>query len=134
MSMISINTPVRKSGRFVALSCALLFAMGAGSASADQPFVFGGRAMDYMSNSQIKAAAQALIAAQLPAGLPQDQAVARLTRAGMTCKRSPASSRLNCFYWKTTESEWIIHVRLDDHGAVRRARVEHERIGVDPNY
>jgi hypothetical protein len=131
--MLAINARVGKPKRLLALSCALLFGAAAGSASADAPFVFGGRAMDYMSNAQIKAAAQGLIATQLPAGLPEAQAVARLTRAGMYCKRSPAAHRLTCAYWKTTESEWIIHVRLDGRGAVRRARVEHDRIGVDPN-
>lgn len=131
--MFSNNTPARKSIRLVALSGGLLFAMGTGSASADEPFVFGSRAMDYMNHAQIRTAAKAFIAAKLPAGLPQDQAVARLTGAGMTCKRLRAPDRLKCTYWRSFQGEWIIRVKLDDRGAVSAARVTHEHIGVDPN-
>lgn len=89
--------------------------------------------MHYKDNDEIRASAKAFIAARLPAGLSQAQAVARLSRADMNCERPTASSTMNCSHWTSFDDKWTIQVKLDDRGTVRTARVAHEHIGVDPN-
>lgn len=131
--MPAVNSPARKSKHLYFSSIALLFAVTAGCASsAERPFSFP-ESLYYMDDDDALASVQAFIAAQLPAGLSKVQAVARLTRAGMNCGRPTASSTTNCSYWRSTVDKWTIKVKLDDRGAVSTARVDHERIGVDPN-
>lgn len=130
--MSSIRASKRHGKRICVLSCALLCAAAAGGASAagDRPFSFREAGYLMVDDDDLNSA-KAFIAAQLPAGLSQAEAVARLARAGMDCERRTAADGLNCVYWVSTTDKWTVHVALKDDGTVGVASVDYERIGFE---
>lgn len=109
-----------------ALLCAVATGFSLPSYSAERSFSFRDAEYHFEGDDALPAA-KAFIASQLPAGLSEAEAVARLSRAGLDCGRPKPSGTLTCSIGSMADT-WSVRLTLDGRRDVSKASVDYELI------
>jgi hypothetical protein len=113
-----------------------LCAAGASAAQANTgETLFSFVRAEFMSPDQGRAAAEAFVARELPAGLPLPEAVMRLQQANMHCGAASPTGVTECTYAMPVGSDgyplhddvWTVRLNSNEHGTLAVATLDCDR-------